>query len=311
MNAMGATSIEWCDHSINPLRARGKSGAVGHYCEMVSPGCANCYASALQRRFGLPPFLAGQKRDLVELFLDEEKLQEVIRRRKPTRYFWCDMTDLFGEWVPDEWINRCFAAMVLATHHTHQVLTKRAARMRHYISGDRQMVITRLIGQLICDAYERKTGKPMAMTAERAALVTDWPLSNVWLGVSVENREQANARIPLLLETPAAVRFLSVEPLLEHIGQWGHCDDCGAHRDIAGRCRCVGKGRVGWVIVGGESGPNARPCDVAWIRSIVRQCQEAGVACFVKQDSCFRPGLQGRIPDDIWAIKEFPHVTER
>src|SRR5437868_3326416 len=105
---MGKTTISWTDHSINPIRARSKAtNAVGHYCEMTSPGCANCYSSNFQKRFNMPAFTAGTRRGDIEPFLDQSKLQEVLRRKKPTKYFWCDMTDLFGEWVPDEWIDRC------------------------------------------------------------------------------------------------------------------------------------------------------------------------------------------------------------
>lgn len=131
---MGKTSIEWTDHSINPIRARLKStGAVGHYCEKISTGCVHCYASGLQRRFQMPEFGGGQKRDDIELFLDNKKLEEVRRRKKPTRYFWCDMTDLFGDWVQDEWIDACFDTMWLTPRHTHQILTKRPDRMVRYV----------------------------------------------------------------------------------------------------------------------------------------------------------------------------------
>src|SRR5689334_10281419 len=119
---MGKTSIEWTDQSINPIRARHiPTGKVGHYCEMVSPGCAHCYSSSLQWRFGTPEFVAGQKRGEFELFIDESKLRDVIKRQKPTKWFWEDMSDLFGDWVSDEWLDLCFAAMALTSRHTHQV----------------------------------------------------------------------------------------------------------------------------------------------------------------------------------------------
>src|SRR5262245_53283923 len=130
---MAETSIEWTDHSINPIRARTADG-VGHYCQKVSPGCANCYASRLQPRFGMPEFKGtGDPPGDRERFLDESKLAEVLRRKKPTRYFWCDMTDLFGAWVPDEWIDECFSVMGATPQHTHQVLTKRPERMLAYM----------------------------------------------------------------------------------------------------------------------------------------------------------------------------------
>jgi protein gp37 len=290
---MGATSIEWTDHSLNPLRVRDpKTGAVGHYCEKISLGCKNCYASAMQRRFGTPKFpgapLAATLpigdngcvavKGGLEVFLDESKLQDVLRRRKPTRFFWCDMSDAFGSWVPDEWLDRMFAVMALTPQHTHQVLTKRPERMAEYfatgqgkyerqdmVAGD-VAVFADLNGR---DPFEEVTKFP-------------WPLPNVWLGTSVENQQQADARIPHLLRTPAAVRFLSCEPLLSRVDlglrNWANIDrdDC----------------RLGWVITGGESGPGARPCSIDWIRLIIEDCQLAGIPCFNKQLGA-RPFMDG------------------
>lgn len=229
---MGQTSIEWTDRSVNPIRARHiPTGKVGHYCEKISAGCANCYASGLQWRFGTPEFVAGQNRDDFEIFLDESKLREVTQRRKPTMWFWEDMSDLFGEWVSDEMIEKCFLAMAATPQHTHQILTKRAER---------------------CGMYLSKAIHPI--------------LKNVWVGISVENQRQANDRHSWL--GPAVVTFWSAEPLLEPI-------DCRqAWRNSA---------LPNWVIVGGESGPEARPCCVTWVRDLVRQCQDANVPVFVKQ----------------------------
>lgn len=259
--------IAWTDLTVNPIRARAFR-KVGHHCVKVSPGCANCYASRMQPRFGLPEYELG-KRAGVEPFLDERALESVLRRRKPARIFWCDMTDLFGDWVSDAWIDRCFAVMALTPQHTHQVLTKRPERMQLYCT-DR-------------DVWNR-----VALIAKRGLWGGApkgnpfWPLPNVWLGVSVDDQQRADERIPLLLHTPAAVRYISAEPLLGPLDlrPWlgrvcdGHepwqCDD-GCPRGLD------------WVIVGGESGPDARPCNVEWIRDIVRQCRAAGVACFVKQ----------------------------
>jgi len=258
---MGKTSIQWCDYSINPIRARNKkTGAVGHFCEKVSHGCTHCYASALQGRFNLPAFKGARSlptlpigdngcvtvAEDIEVFLDEGKLQEVLRRKKPTRYFWADMTDLFGSWVPDEWLHRCFAAMALTPQHTHQLLTKRPERMREYIVGaDGREINFNIPGRLM-------NREPF-----------DWPLPNVWLGVSVED-QQRKERIDVLRPVPAVIRFLSLEPLLEDLGEL----------NLDGIHLCI---------VGGESGKDARPCDVAWVRSIVKQCKTAGVAAFCKQ----------------------------
>src|SRR3990167_1499279 len=128
---MGATTgIEWTDATWNPIRARNKdTDGVGHFCEHVSEGCRNCYAERMQPRFGNPIRYAAQDREKVELFLDEEVLTAPLRWRKPRMIFVCSMTDLFADFVPDDWIDRVFDVM-LQTDHKYQVLTKRAERMR-------------------------------------------------------------------------------------------------------------------------------------------------------------------------------------
>jgi protein gp37 len=287
---MGATPIEWTDFSINPLRARLRD-RVGHYCEKVSPGCKNCYSSRLQPRFGLPQFQEQRGNADVKSFLDETKLHEVLRRRKPTKFFWCDMTDMFGEWVPDEAIAMCFAAMAATTWHTHQVLTKRADRLRE--------IVPKLYandGAMLIEAAERLAPQIDACHIGE----DDWkfPLPNVWLGVSAEDQARADERIPDLLATPAAVRFVSAEPLLGRVNLervlWTQCERCGGSCSVpvpGGGRPCPAclehqgfqRGGLDWVIVGGESGQQARQCDIAWIRSLVEQCRSAGVAAFVKQ----------------------------
>lgn len=279
---MGKTSIEWTDFSINPIRARWGT-RVGHYCEKVSPGCRHCYSSRLQPRFGLPTFQhqrnAGieisSSPDAPGIFLDASKLQDVLKRKKPTRWFWCDMTDLFGEWVPFEWISACFGVMAHTPQHTHQILTKRPERALEWFRW--------------VDGHGLGPGKAKERGAKYWGVERPWPLPNVWLGVSVEDQKRADERIPLLLQCPAAVRFLSVEPLLESVDLepwlWPTCD---ARTREQHEAECMGgmacnEVSLDWVIVGGESGPGARPCNAEWIRSIVHQCADAKVACFVKQ----------------------------
>lgn len=189
----------------------------------------------MQARFGLPPFEARFRPD-VEVFFDEQQLQAVLRRRAPTRVFWCSMTDLFGPWVPDEWIDRIFGVMELAQQHTHQVLTKRPERMCEYLG--------RRWGA-------RRWGEEPPYRA------------HIWPGVSVENRATLH-RLDTLRATPAAVRFVSFEPLLEGLGDV----------DLAG---------IDQAICGGESGPGARPCDLVWIRRIGEQCRKYNCAWFVEQ----------------------------
>ncbi len=247
---MAKTSIQWTDHSINPFRATNKeTGQSGHFCVKVSPGCKFCYSSRMQSRFGTFPFVV-ENRPKVDLWLDESKLEDVLRRRVPTKYFWCDMSDMFLEDYPDEWIDRCLAVMALTPWHTHQVLTKRAERMLKYFSENGGLEARRRVQDVIQPAGSRGINK------EAMRL-------NVWLGVSVEDQQRKD-RIETLRQTPAAIRFLSIEPLLEDIGE---LDLFGIHQ----------------VIVGGESGPNARPFRLAWARSIQNQCQRVGVSYFFKQ----------------------------
>lgn len=255
---MNKTSIEWTDYSVNCIRARkvvvvpgGEFAVVGqgHYCEKVSPGCKNCYASRLQSRFGMPPFAEQDLDGNIENYLDEKVLAQILRHRKPARIFWNDMSDAFGSWVPDEWLDRMFAVMALTPHLTHQVLTKRSKRMRGYFANP----LTR-----------HRVFQHRARLITRAQGETAWPLPNLWLGVSVEDQKRADERIPDLLATPAAVRFLSCEPLLGNI-------DLSAFLAIS------------LIITGGESGNRARPMHPDWARSIRDQCVMAGVPFFFKQ----------------------------
>lgn len=263
---MSETSIEWTDRSINPIRTS-LNGRTGHHCVKVSAGCKNCYSSKLQPRFGLPAFDAVVERKGVEHYLDYGRLEQVLRRRTPTKWFWCDMTDLFGGWVKNEWISTCFAVMQATPHHTHQVLTKRPERMISWMNSYQTPDRVRLEGERLaarygwCHAHEDRP----------------WPLDNVWLGTSAEDQSAANQRIPLLLECPAPVWFVSMEPLLDRVrlAEVPGLNRAGsAGRDILDRL---------WVIVGGESGPRARPCCIEWIGQVVNDCERADVACFVKQ----------------------------
>jgi len=239
----------------------------------VSPGCEHCYAERFAAR-GLPGHVspttgkafARQTKvgprwtGAVELI--ESRLDQPLRWRKPRRIFVNSMSDLFHESLPDTAIDRVFAVMALADHHQFQVLTKRPKRTLDYMHGrdwsDACSAVT--------DHFLRPLAEPLYLGGEIVP-----PLLNVWLGVSVEDQQRVDERVPLLMQTPAAVHFVSAEPLLEPIDltRWLYIS--------------AGQRRLGWVIVGGESGPGARRCDVAWIRSIIAQCRAANVACFVKQ----------------------------
>jgi protein gp37 len=259
------TPIEWTDFSVNPFRFRNReTGKVGHHCTKISPGCKNCYSGKMQEG----PYLSGlafveENKPKGEFFLDEAVLEQVLRRKKPCRIFWWDMTDGFLEDYPDEWIDRCFAVMALTPHLTHQVLTKRAKRMREYMTGRAGRYRETAQIRVMKEAGERASYWRNSDEWDAALDRTPWPLPNVWLGVSVED-QQRKSRIDELRDTPAAIRFLSLEPLLEDLGA---LDLRGIHQ----------------AIIGGESGPEARPMDLAWARSIVAQCKAAGVAPFFKQ----------------------------
>lgn len=314
---MGQTSIEWTDFSINPIRARDiRTGAVGHYCEKVSPGCAHCYSSKFQPRFHMPTFGGRRKHPAdpvvskdgarivgggLEVFLDEQRLLEVLKRRKPTTYFWCDMTDLFGEWVPFEWIDRCFAVMALTPHHTHQVLTKRPERMAEYLASNGYAsarggpMRDRVEVQAMKLAVLHNVRDPGGYPPPPACRPECWPLPNLWLGTSCENQQTADERIPHLLQCPAAVRFLSCEPLLSGVDliepMRRFMDDACLKSQICPPPKPLARDEVvrlmrtllHLVIVGGESGPGARPMHPSWARSLRDQCQAAGVAYFFKQ----------------------------
>lgn len=280
---MGKTSIEWCDMSVNPIRARLKStGDVGHYCEKIAPGCAHCYSSNFQKRFGLPPFGAGQHRDEVEIFLAESKLDEVRRRRKPTKWFWCDMTDFFGDWMEADWLRKCFDTMDATPQHTHMLLTKRPENIRKmWCEG----------GIPHPDSCERSPEENAQEWADRLVR-TQLRRDNVWLGTSVANQQDADENIPELLRCRdmSPVLFVSYEPAIgpvdfEHVQHDGTVEinsltgSHGVHRPHQGRS----DKKLDWIIVGGESGNNARGFDLAWARSAVDQCKYAGVPVFVKQ----------------------------
>jgi len=340
---MSKTSIEWTDYSLNPLRARGPNGKSGHHCVKVGPGCKNCYSSRFQPRLGLPLF-QEQRSDPPTLFLDAKTLLEPLKRRKPTKFFWCDMTDMFGEWVPFEWIAACFAVMAATPRHTHQVLTKRPERAREFFAwvnerSDQYGSDLASIEHVLAASYAYETGDGSDSDHDdrlddmleriRDGYRPDnsdlpWPLPNVWLGVSVEDQQRADERIPLLLKTPASVRFLSCEPLLGPVElrdeDWTTKDYLRGTEHLQGSSKAL-PGKIDWVIVGGESGPGARPTNLDWIRSIVEQCRAANVPCFVKQagarpvDDGVRIRLADRkggdleeLPADL-RIREFPRAT--
>ena len=262
------SAIEWTDATWNPIRARHRvTGKVGWHCEHASPGCIKCYAEGMNRWRGTGlPFKPGHGPD-IELFLDERVLLQPLRWARPRRIFPGSMTDLFGEFVADDMLDRVFAVMALCPQHTFQCLTKRSARMRAYMTD---MVAGR---RWICDA-----GK--AIGAEKPWRIADamadgWgakPLPNVWLGVSAEDQRRADERRDDLasLARAGSTTFVSYEPALGPV-DW-----------------------TGWdflkqMISGGESGPQARPSHPDWHRAARDFCVPRGIAYFFKQWGEWKP----------------------
>jgi protein gp37 len=248
---MGKTSIEWTDASWNPI--------VG--CTEISPGCANCYAARLAGTRlknhpdynGLVDKRRGEHRWLGQLRFLPDRLEEPLHWKKPRRIFVCDMGDLFHELVQWNWLAEIFLVIQRTPQHTYQILTKRAEKMQEFMR-------------------------------------TTPILPNVWLGVSVENQHFADERIPLLLETPAAVRWISAEPLLGSIntGTWlSHFEGADPIEWVDGRPvrwkYITPKPGLDWVVCGGESGPSARVMHPDWGQSLRDQCKSAGVPFFFKQ----------------------------
>jgi len=207
--------IEWTEQTWNPT--------VG--CTKISPGCKNCYAETMARRLkamGTPGYENG-----FELTLLPDRLEDPLKRKKPTVYFVNSMSDLFHEHVPDSYVEQVMDVIGRTPHHTYQILTKRGARMARFFK-------TRQVPR------------------------------NAWMGVSVEDKKYGVPRIDHLRKVPASIRFLSVEPLLQDVGALDLTD-------------------IHWVIVGGESGPKARPMQKAWALAVQQQCEAQGVAFFFKQ----------------------------
>lgn len=262
--------IQWTEATWNPVAG----------CSICSPGCNNCYAQRMARRLeamgqekytGLTQIVKGKPVWNGVMRLWEPDLDTPLDRKKPELYFVNSMSDLFHENLSEESIAEVFAVMALAYWHRYQVLTKRAARMRELLSAKgfwhrvRECINRRL-------RADRERYPHVGLTE---TLPCRNPLPNVWLGVSVERQREAEERIPHLIETPAAIRFLSCEPLLGplYLGHWFSVwEDQLCERRV-----------INWAIVGTESGPGKRPLELPWARSIVEQCRAAGVAAFVKQ----------------------------
>jgi protein gp37 len=299
---MNHTSIEWTHRpetggaaggfTWNPIRARltgqGEKVRSGTFCTRISPGCTNCYASVINKRFGNGLEFTVPNLEKIEYFVSEKILEEPLRRKKPATIFVGDMFDLFHEAIPENLIIQVLAVMALCPNHTFQLLTKRAERMRDIFDFDYSLwgevadaveaigyTISPCIGHLV---DELRDGNAL-------------PLKNLWLGVSVEDQKRAIERIPRLQETPAAVRFLSVEPQLEEIDfEPESIDGMPTVNMLRGADWCDPPiPGIDWVVCGGESGRDARPCHPDWVRSVRDQCIAAKVPFFFKQWGEWQP----------------------
>ena len=272
--------IEWTDATWNPITG----------CSRVSRGCGapdggGCYAERLAAtRLRRHPSRRGltdrHGRWTGQLRFNPQWLGQPVRWRKPRRIFVCAHSDLFHEAAPTPWIDFVFGTMLSADWHVYQVLTKRPHRMRDHLSDPFAFERARRAAAATCPDASRD--------AERLRHGR-WPPRHVWLGVSAEDQPTVNERIPVLLETPAAVRWLSAEPLLEEV----YVFDLDGPIDLwDGQAS-----PLHWVVCGGESGPRARPMDPDWARSLRDQCERVNVPFFFKQWGGVRPKAGGRVLD--------------
>lgn len=297
---MNKTNIAWTNYTWNPVTG----------CSPISEGCQNCYAAAINKRFHLPQ----------KVQFHPDRLDEPLKRKKPCMIFAGSMTDLFHKDVKDEWIDQIMAIIAICQQRIFQVLTKRADRLLDYFNRMVNDPIYKpcdyLLDGITDSDYYKNTGATLEkQNAEKwdkwyARLTTTikdvkWPLPNLWLGVTVEIPEYL-WRVEKLLQIRAAVRFVSLEPLLDGIVLGlSKCSGCGATKKQCDDwkngpmksiacCPDCNHQTLDWVIVGAETGPGRRPCKLEWVRSIIEQCAAAAVPCFVKQIE-----INGKISHDI------------
>ncbi len=287
------TAIEWADATWSPITG----------CSKVSPGCANCYITrTMPFRVNRRKFERVGNEMTTGVILHPERLIQPLKWREPKRIFVNSMSDLFHEEITSSFIDSVFAIMALASRHTFQILTKRPERMVEWFNS-RQNLHSNM--EAIMSDYGH------SIKAWDGSY--QWPLPNVHLYVSVENQYWADKRIPLLLQTPATVRGVSYEPALKGVDfrNWF----CGFPGD-SGHLHLPS---INHIIMGGESGPKARPMDIKWVCSTIDQCKMAGVPVFIKQmgsvwakehGSNSKGGDMEAWPEDI-RIREFPSIHER
>lgn len=294
---MGDTNISWTDKVWNCLRG----------CSVVSAGCKNCYAMTLAARFagdnpktgkplaykGLAYRNSSGAHWTGKVEFVREHLEDPLKWKEPVRIFVNSMSDLFHEGVEDQWLNDIFGIMALAHWHTFQVLTKRPERMLAYLSKGDHGIIHQFQQIEACGGIGPHRMFRALDIKRRDSIPWQWPLPNVHLGVSVEDQNTFDERWGILQRVPAAVRWLSIEPLLgpidmqaelyEYLDEWVWPD---------------------WAVVGGESGPGHREMPLDAALSVIDQLKNI-CPVWVKQDSGAKPGQQGRIPNEYWK-QEFP-----
>ncbi len=286
---MSPTTIEWTDETWNPVTG----------CTKVSEGCRNCYAERESKRFagrfGYPedePFRVTLHRD---------KLDTPLSWRKSRMCFVCSMGDLFHPEMDHEYLKQIFAAMLIpnihtGAKHTFQILTKRPELMAEFMVRLKPDDLVDIAIDIAIskwgpvftefdDRWKRECGPYI-----RDSIISQWPPPNIWMGTSVEDNKRLHSRAKYLLQTNAAVRFLSCEPLLGGLDfNWRYTDKL--------------LGELDWVIVGGESGPGARPMHPRWVRSIRDQCLEAGVPFMFKQWGAWSPEEVGGLQANLEELK--------
>jgi len=260
------SKIEWTNKTWNPI--------VG--CSKCSPGCDNCYAEKMANRLacmsvkddrsemfrvdskGKYAMVTNNGKWNGKTFFSEIDLNKPYQWKKPRMIFVCSMGDLFHESVPFEWVNQVMAIIAICQQHTFQILTKRPERMKQYFAP--------IGGTTRRDWVASKMARKLNVSTLK---FPDWPLPNLWLGVTAENQVMADKRIPILLQIPAAIRFVSVEPMLGPVDIHPH----GLSPD---------RPLLDWVICGGETGHNARPIHCIWVQALKEQCRLANVPFFFK-----------------------------
>lgn len=267
-----STKIAWTDATWNPWQG----------CRKVSQGCKNCYMYAEKTRYGQDPATVVRSKDAT-FYAPFKWEKQAVKAGEQRKVFTCSWSDFFIE-EADTWRDEALAIIAMTPHLTYQILTKRPERMLDYFtrfSCNTGEVWKNYLSDVAYKHFGENAECAVANAIDgclHPGYNVGWPMRNLWIGTSIENQAAADTRIPVLLQCPATVRFLSAEPLLEAI----HLDPfLGLLPEDSEGAPYPGRGD--WVILGGESGSGARPCQLSWIQTIVDQCRDTKTACFVKQ----------------------------